>query len=63
MSIGADRRQQSTTKINSVPEAVGQVNTREVDLDRRMQDLLQRVYGRNGSLENQKPPVKIIFLC
>ena len=44
----------------TVPQAAGPT-TRMVDLDQRLQELVQRVYGPNGSLEDQQPPVRLVF--
>jgi len=48
---------QESREPQTVPEAAGPTTSR-VDLDRRLQELLQRVYGPAGSLEDQQPPVR-----
>ena len=42
----------------TVPEAA-EPTTSRIDLDRRLQELLQRVYGPAGSLEDEQPPVRL----
>jgi len=44
-----------------VPESAGPTTSR-IDLDRRLQELLQRVYGPAGSLEDEQPPVRLFFV-
>jgi len=46
---------QTTPKASSSQGS--QTVTRMADLDQRLRELVQRVYGLNGSLENQEPPV------